>query len=126
MNFNDDSFFKLFVDGIFFCKMINLFELDIIDERVINKKKFMLFIVFENLNLVLNFVLVIGCIVVNIGVLDFKEGKFYLVLGFFWQIIKVGFFVDIEIFRNEVLIVLLNEGEELEELMKFFFEELLL
>lgn len=90
---------------------------------------------------------------VNIGAQDLKEGKPHLVLGLLWQIIKVGLFADIEISRNEgmiikniyssltytyyrenlhlniflsALIALLNEGEELEELMKLSPEELLL
>lgn len=106
MNFNIDDLFKVVGDGIVFCKMINFLVFDIIDERVINKKKFIFFIIQENLNLVLNFVFVIGCYVVNIGVEDLRVGKFYLVLGLFWQIIKIGLFVDIELSRNEVLVVL--------------------
>ena len=107
----------------------------------------------ENLNLALNSASAIGCTVVNIGASDLKEGKPHLVLGLLWQIIKVGLFADIEISRNEgkiirniccsltctcygknlhfavllsALIALLNEGEELEELMKLSPEELLL
>lgn len=107
----------------------------------------------ENLNLALNSASAIGCTVVNIGAQDLKEGKPHLVLGLLWQIIKVGLFADIEISRNEgmiikniyfsftytcckknlyffvfpsALIALLNEGEELEELMKLSPEELLL
>lgn len=107
----------------------------------------------ENLNLALNSASAIGCTVVNIGAQDLKEGKPHLVLGLLWQIIKVGLFADIEISRNEgmivqniyssltytchreylylhvflsALIALLSEGEELEELMKLSPEELLL
>ncbi|MBW01167.1 Plastin-1, partial [Eschrichtius robustus] len=80
----------------------------------------------ENLNLALNSASAIGCTVVNIGAQDLKEGKPHLVLGLLWQIIKVGLFADIEISRNEALIALLNEGEDLEELMKLSPEELLL
>lgn len=107
----------------------------------------------ENLNLALNSASAIGCRVVNIGAQDLKEGKPHLVLGLLWQIIKVGLLADIEISRNEgkiikniwlsltytysgknlyfivfllALITLLNEGEDLEELMKLSPEELLL
>ncbi|XP_044525391.1 plastin-1 [Gracilinanus agilis] len=80
----------------------------------------------ENLNLALNSASAIGCTVVNIGAQDLKEGKPHLVMGLLWQIIKVGLFADIEISRNEALIALLNEGEELEQLMKLSPEDLLL
>ncbi|EAW78966.1 plastin 1 (I isoform), isoform CRA_b [Homo sapiens] len=126
MNPNDDSLFKSLADGILLCKMINLSEPDTIDERAINKKKLTPFTISENLNLALNSASAIGCTVVNIGASDLKEGKPHLVLGLLWQIIKVGLFADIEISRNEALIALLNEGEELEELMKLSPEELLL
>ncbi|EDL20942.1 mCG10241, isoform CRA_a [Mus musculus] len=107
-------------------KMINLSEPDTIDERAINKKKLTPFTVSENLNLALNSASAIGCTVVNIGAQDLKEGKPHLVLGLLWQIIKVGLFADIEISRNEALIALLKDGEDLEELMKLSPEELLL
>ncbi|XP_006731836.1 plastin-1 [Leptonychotes weddellii] len=101
MNPNDGSLFKSLADGILLC-------------------------VTENLNLALNSASAIGCTVVNIGAQDLKEGKPHLVLGLLWQIIKVGLLADIEISRNDALIALLNEGEDLEELMKLSPEELLL
>ncbi|KAF3827194.1 hypothetical protein GH733_002680, partial [Mirounga leonina] len=126
MNPNDGSLFKSLADGILLCKMINLSEPDTIDERAINKKKLTPFTISENLNLALNSASAIGCTVVNIGAQDLKEGKPHLVLGLLWQIIKVGLLADIEISRNDALIALLNEGEDLEELMKLSPEELLL
>ncbi|XP_036611318.1 plastin-1 [Trichosurus vulpecula] len=126
MDPTDNSLFKSLADGIILCKMINLSEPDTIDERAINKKKLTPFTISENLNLALNSASAIGCTVVNIGAQDLKEGKPHLVMGLLWQIIKVGLFADIEISRNEALIALLREGEELEELMKLSPEDLLL
>ncbi|XP_064313749.1 plastin-1 [Phalacrocorax carbo] len=126
MNPADASLFKSLADGILLCKMINFSQPDTIDERAINKKKLTPFTVSENLNLALNSASAIGCTVVNIGSQDLQEGKPHLVLGLLWQIIKVGLLADIEISRNEALITLLNEGEELDQLMKLSPEELLL
>ncbi|XP_041270338.1 plastin-1 isoform X2 [Onychostruthus taczanowskii] len=126
MNPSDASLFKSLADGILLCKMINFSQPDTIDERAINKKKLTPFTISENLNLALNSASAIGCTVVNIGSQDLQEGKPHLVLGLLWQIIKVGLFADIEISRNEALIALLNEGEELDELMKLSPEDLLL
>ncbi|KAM6414324.1 plastin-1 [Rhynochetos jubatus] len=126
MNPSDASLFKSLADGVLLCKMINFSQPDTIDERAINKKKLTPFTISENLNLALNSASAIGCTVVNIGSQDLQEGKPHLVLGLLWQIIKVGLFADIEISRNEALIALLNEGEELDQLMKLSPEELLL
>ncbi|XP_063075569.1 plastin-1 [Engraulis encrasicolus] len=121
-----DSLFKSVKDGILLCKMINLSQPDTIDERVLNTKKLTTFTMNENLMLALNSASAIGCTVVNIDPHDLKAGKPHLVLGLLWQIIKIGLFADIEISRNEALICLLQEGEELDHLLSMSPEELLL
>ncbi|XP_072428085.1 plastin-1-like [Chiloscyllium punctatum] len=126
MDASSDRLFSAVGDGILLCKMINLSQPDTIDDRVINKKKLTPFTISENLNLALNSASAIGCTVVNIGAQDLKEGRHHLVLGLLWQIIKIGLFADIQITRNEALITLLKEGEELEELLKLSPEDLLL
>ncbi|KAK6478620.1 plastin-1-like [Huso huso] len=126
MDPNDESVFKSVGDGIILCKLINLSQAETIDERVINKKKLTPFTISENLVLALNSASAIGCTVVNIGAQDLRAGRPHLVLGLLWQIIKVGLFAHIEISRNEALITLLEEGEDLEDLMKLSPEELLL
>ncbi|XP_078415609.1 plastin-2 [Cetorhinus maximus] len=123
---SDTELFAAVGNGIILCKMINLSVPDTIDERTINKKKLTPFTIQENLNLALNSASAIGCHVVNIGAEDLKEGKPHLVLGLLWQVIKIGLFADIELSRNEALIALLREGEDLEDLMKLSPEELLL
>ncbi|XP_028832941.1 plastin-1 [Denticeps clupeoides] len=126
MDPENESLFKSVKDGVVLCKMINLSEPDTIDERVINTKKLTTFTMNENLILALNSASAIGCTVVNIDPQDLKEGKPHLVLGLLWQIIKIGLFADIEISRNEALIGLLQEGEELDHLLAMSPEELLL
>ncbi|XP_065125464.1 plastin-1 isoform X2 [Paramisgurnus dabryanus] len=121
-----DSLFKSVKDGILLCKMINLSQADTIDERVINTKKSTPFTMNENLVLALNSASAIGCTVVNIDAQDLKAGTPHLVLGLLWQIIKIGLFADIEISRNEALIALLDESEDLDHLMAMSPEELLL
>uniref|UniRef100_A0A8B9HER1 Plastin 1 (I isoform) n=1 Tax=Astyanax mexicanus TaxID=7994 RepID=A0A8B9HER1_ASTMX len=80
----------------------------------------------ENLILALNSASAIGCTVVNIDSQDMIAGTPHLVLGLLWQIIKIGLFADIEISRNEALIALLGESEELDHLLSMSPEELLL
>ncbi|XP_017297304.1 plastin-1 [Kryptolebias marmoratus] len=126
VNPNDESLFSSLCDGILLCKMINFSQPDTIDERVINIKKLTTFKMRENLVLALNSASAIGCTVVSIDAHDLMAGKPHLVLGLLWQIIKVGLFADIEITRNEGLICLLLEGEELDHLMSLSPEELLL
>lgn len=126
MNPSGESLFTSVRDGILLCKMINLSQPDTIDERVINTKKLTTFKMTENLVLALNSASAIGCTVVSIDAHDLMAGKPHLVLGLFWQIIKVGLFADIEISRNEGLICLLSDGEQLDHLMSLSPEELLL
>ncbi|XP_046874171.1 plastin-1 [Hypomesus transpacificus] len=126
MNPENDNLFTSVRDGILLCKMVNLSQPDTIDERVINTKKRTTFTMTENLVLALNSASAIGCTVVNIDAPDLMAGKPHLVLGLLWQIIKIGLFADIEISRNEALIVLLGEGEEIDHLLSMSPEELLL
>ncbi|KAK7904073.1 hypothetical protein WMY93_016680 [Mugilogobius chulae] len=126
MNPNNESLFASVRDGILLCKMINLSQPDTIDERVINTKKLTTFKMTENLVLALNSASAIGCTVISVDAHDLMAGKPHLVLGLFWQIIKVGLFADIEISRNEGLICLLADGEKLDSLMSLSPEELLL
>ncbi|KAL4635860.1 plastin-1-like [Arapaima gigas] len=126
MNPENESLFKSVTDGILLCKMVNFSQPDTIDERVINKKKLTTFTMTENLMLALNSASAIGCTVVNIDAQDLMTGKPHLVLGLLWQIIKIGLFADIEISRNEALIALLGEGEEMDHLLSLSPEELLL
>ncbi|CAL8300952.1 unnamed protein product [Boreogadus saida] len=126
MNPQNDSLFKSVRDGILLCKMVNLSQPDTIDERVINTKKMSTFTMTENLVLGLNSASAIGCTVVNIDASDLMAGKPHLVLGLLWQIIKTGLLADIEIGRNEALIGLLGEGEDLDHLLSISPEELLL
>lgn len=126
MNPHGESLFASVRDGILLCKMINLSQPDTIDERVINTKKLTTFKMTENLVLALNSASAIGCTVVSIDAHDLMAGKPHLVLGLLWQVIKVGLFADIEISRNEGLICLLTDGEQLDRLMSLSPEELLL
>ncbi|XP_066564967.1 plastin-1 [Amia ocellicauda] len=126
MDPENESLFKSVKDGILLCKMINFSQPDTIDDRVINTKKLTTFTISENLVLALNSASAIGCTVVNIDAQDLIMGKPHLVLGLLWQIIKIGLFADIQISRNEALIALLGEGEDLEQLLSMSPEELLL
>ncbi|KAM4723346.1 plastin-1 isoform 2-T2 [Anableps anableps] len=126
INPEDESLFASVRDGIVLCKLINLSQPDTIDERVINTKKLTTFTRRENIVLALNSASAIGCTVVSIDAHDLMAGKPHLVLGLLWQIIKIGLFADIEITRNEGLISLLMEGEDLEHLVSLSPEELLL
>ncbi|XP_022078623.2 plastin-1 [Acanthochromis polyacanthus] len=126
MNPDDDSLFTSVRDGILLCKMINISQSDTIDERVINTKKLTTFTMRDNLVLALNSASSIGCTVVNIDAPDLMAGKPHLVLGMFWQIIKVGLLADIKISKNEDLIGLQLHGEDLDHLMSLSPEELLL
>ena len=56
---------------------------------------------------------------------DYVQGKKWLVLGLLWQLIKMYLFKQISITTVPGLINLLQEGEDIEELMKLSPEQLL-
>lgn len=114
-------------DGLIMCKLINMASRDAIDERAINTKENMnIYQKTENQNLVLNAAKAIGCQVVNIGAQDLVEGRQTLILGLIWQIIRIQLLSQISLKNFPELVVLLNEGETMEELMRLHPEVLLL
>lgn len=125
-NLEGDELFTRVDDGILLCKLINKSVPETIDERAINKKGLNIYKKQENLNLVLNSASSIGCSIVNIRASDIADGKPHLVLGLLWQVIRIGLFSKIDLYRSPELAALLQEGEELEDLMNLSPDELLL
>ncbi|XP_055333675.1 plastin-1-like [Paramacrobiotus metropolitanus] len=113
-------------DGILLCKTINLACPDTIDERVMNKKNLNTYTRHENLTLALNSAESIGCNIVNIDADDLSKGKPHLVLGLLWQIIRIGLFNQITIEHCPGLVLLLNDDEKIEDLLRMAPETILL
>lgn len=114
-------------DGLLLAKLINDAVPNTIDERVLNiSKKLNTFQKTENNNVVVNSAKAIGCSVVNIGAQDLIESREHLVLGLIWQIIKIGLQSKINIKVHPELFRLLEDGETLEDFLKFPPEKILL
>ncbi|XP_013406990.1 plastin-2 [Lingula anatina] len=113
-------------DGILLCKMINLSVPDTIDERAINKENLNVYKRHENLMLALNSASSIGCNIVNIGAEDIDKGKPHLLLGLLWQVIRIGLLSDINLQNFPGLVLLLEEDETIEDLMKLSPEAILI
>ncbi|XP_052797877.1 plastin-3-like [Mya arenaria] len=122
---SDDLYTKT-KDGILLCKLINQSVPDTIDERTINKKKPNVYQRTENHNLALNSARSIGCNVVNIGHGDLENGTPHLVLGLLWQVIRIGLLSEINLASYPGLVLLLEEGETIDDLMKLSPEEILI
>ncbi|XP_041466939.1 plastin-3-like [Lytechinus variegatus] len=122
----ESGLFEAVVDGILLCKMINSSVPNTIDERVITTTKLNKFTQLENLTLALNSAKAIGCSVINIDPMDIQNKTKHLVLGLVWQIIRIGLFANIDLQFRPELILLLNEGETLDDLKKLSPEELLI
>jgi plastin-1 len=110
--------------------LINSSKADTIDERVINKlsekkKKLNKFEQSENCTLCVNSAAGIGVSTVNIGSGDLMEGTPHIVLGLVWQIIKIGLFAEISLKDHPELIVLMEEGETVADMLKKNPEEIL-
>jgi len=125
-NLEGDSLFEACNDGVLLCKLINKSAPETIDERTINKTKLNIYRITENLNLALNSASSIGCNIVNMSASEINQGKPHLVLGLLWQVIRIGLFSKIDLFRTPELAALLRDGEELEDLMNLSPDELLL
>jgi plastin-1 len=80
----------------------------------------------ENQNLAINAAKAIGCQVTNIGAADLIEARPILVLGLVWQIIKIQLLSSISLKNFPELVLLLEEGEDLDALLKLPPEEILL
>ena len=80
----------------------------------------------ENQNLCINAAKTIGCQVVNVGAADLIEGRPILILGVVWQIIKLQLTHSISLKDCPELVLLLEDGEELEDLLKLSAEDILL
>jgi len=113
-------------DGILLCKMVNKSTPGTIDERVINKTNLSVYRAHENLTLALQSSQAIGCNIVNIGANDLNDGVPHLLLGLLWQIIRIGLLSDINLHEHPGLVLLLRDGETLEEFKKLSPEEILI
>jgi len=67
----------------------------------------------------------IGCQVVNVGAGDLLKATPHIVLGLLWQVIKIGLLSDINLKECPELLVLLEEGENIKDMLKKSPEELL-
>lgn len=126
---NPDSMdlFEKCNDGLLMCKLINLAVSDAIDERALNVNPTMnVYQKTENQNLALNAAKAIGCQVINIGAQDLIEGRPILILGLIWQIIKIQLLSQITLQNFPELVLLLEEGETMQDLMRLHPELILL
>jgi len=115
---DDKALFEGIVDGVLLCKLINASKEGTIDERVINKGKLNDFKRTENHNLAINSAKGIGCQVVNVGAGDLLKATPHIVLGLLWQVIKIGLLSDINLKECPELLVLLEEGENIKDMLK--------
>jgi len=127
INTDDNSLYTKCNDGIILCYLINDSQPGTIHEQAMNRgPKLTIYQIHENLTLAIRSAQSIGCSIVNIGPEDLHAGKPHLVLGLLWQIIRIGLLSDIDLYHHPGLVVLLQEGETLEELMKLSPEQILI
>ena len=114
-------------DGLIFCKLVNLATPDTVDERALNTRSNMnIYQKTENQNLAINAAKSIGCQITNIGPSDLVEARPILILGLIWQIIKIQLLSSISLNNFPELVLLLNEGEELDDLLALPPEQILI
>ena len=81
----------------------------------------------ENLRLAINSSKAIGCVVVGIDPhnIHSNKGKKWLLLGILWQLIKMALYKEINLTTVPGLVRLLQEGEDINDLLKLSPEQIL-
>lgn len=125
-----DGLFAACKDGILLSKLINVAVPETIDERALSKptggKPLDIYRSTDNLNLAINSASAIGCTIVNIHPTTIYEGRPHIILGVIWQIIKVALMANIDLTHHPELFRLLEEGEDINDLLKLTPEKLLM
>lgn len=122
-----DDLYQKIGDGILLCKLINFSVPDTIDSRAINVGKNMsLFKKHENLTLAITSAQSIGCHVINMDSHVLSDGREHIILGLLWQIITRFLFDGITIQNVPGLVTLLQDGENVEDLLKLTPEQILM
>jgi len=126
----DDLYTKI-DDGIILCELINMAVPDTIDNRAINKTKngkISLFKKHENLTLAINSAKSIGIQTINMDshVLSEGDARKHIILGLIWQILAKYLLAGITLQNFPGLIVLLRDGETIEDLLKLSPEQILI
>eukprot|EP01133_Synstelium_polycarpum_P004945 gene4945-5744_t len=85
-----DLIFDSLKDGIILCKLINSIKPGTVNEQQVRMSaKLNLFEMNDNLDMCLKAARTIGCSIINIGPVDFHEGKRHLILSILWQLVKI-------------------------------------
>ena len=127
INPSNNEIFRKCGNGVLLCKLINAATPGTIFEKAINNRpNINIFQIKENLNLAINAAKSIGCTVVSIFPESIIEQKEYLILGLIWQIIKILMMSTINLKSHPELVLLVQDGEELSDLLKLAPEVILL
>eukprot|EP01091_Cochliopodium_minus_P019084 TRINITY_DN790_c0_g1_i1.p1 TRINITY_DN790_c0_g1~~TRINITY_DN790_c0_g1_i1.p1 ORF type:complete len:529 (-),score=150.72 TRINITY_DN790_c0_g1_i1:98-1684(-) len=130
ISLDGEALFQACKDGILLSKLINAAVPDTIDERALSKptggKPLDIYRSTDNLNLAINSASAIGCTVVNIHPTTIYEGRPHIISGLVWQIIKVALLANIDLTHHPELFRLLEEGEDINDLLKLTPEKLLM
>jgi len=90
MNFEDDTLFHIFDNGLALCKLVMAINPDCLDSRALNRQQNMnIYQIKENLNMGIASCKGLGIKMVGIGSRDFIEKTPHLILATLWQLIKM-------------------------------------
>uniref|UniRef100_A0A6B2KXY9 Calponin-homology (CH) domain-containing protein n=1 Tax=Arcella intermedia TaxID=1963864 RepID=A0A6B2KXY9_9EUKA len=85
-----EDIFEELKSGVLFCKLIDAIEPSVIAINKLNEDPKNQFEINENLDVAIEAAKRLGCSIINIGPSDICEGRKHIVLGLFWQIVRVG------------------------------------
>jgi|LauGreDrversion4_2_1035121.scaffolds.fasta_scaffold85354_2 plastin-1 len=117
--------FNLLKNGVILCKLVNKAQQGSIDERAVNKKDNMnIYQQTENVKLALTASKAIGIKIVGIFPDSILDGN-VIVMGLIWQVLRLIVTKEINLKKIPQLIRLLQDGEEINDLLKMNPEDLL-
>jgi plastin-1 len=116
-------------DGTVFCKLVNLAQPGTIINEAINLpegKEMTVFKKRENLNLAIASGRSIGIVTTNITVESLIDKREHIMLGLAWQTIETFLFRDIDVRRTPEIMVLKEESEEEDKMLRLSPRHILL
>eukprot|EP00331_Platyophrya_macrostoma_P023911 CAMPEP_0176443324 /NCGR_PEP_ID=MMETSP0127-20121128/22353_1 /TAXON_ID=938130 /ORGANISM="Platyophrya macrostoma, Strain WH" /LENGTH=546 /DNA_ID=CAMNT_0017828527 /DNA_START=26 /DNA_END=1666 /DNA_ORIENTATION=- len=127
INPDTEELFEKVGDGLILAKLVYKCNPAVFDLRALNKKENLnVFQIKENLNLAISAAKYIGCQTVSVVPEFIMEKRGHIILGLVWQILKQSILATINLKDHPYLLVLLKEGEKIEDFKHLPPEDILL
>jgi len=127
LNIESEDLFEKVGDGLILAKLVYKCNPNVFDLRALNKKENLnVFQIKENLNLAISAAKYIGCQTISVVPEFIMEKRGHIILGLVWQVLKQSILATINLKDHPYLVVLLKEGEDINDFKNLPPEDILL